>query len=152
MSSCSHRSRSTRSASGEKCARSMPRRSTPAASPRAPFPCEGTNVGAVSGAWWAPASRRSSIHSMPRSRPETAQDQGDAIAPAELVELAQAERRRGIEALHHAEVEEEVAHAGLDDQIAAGLHKPAREGEEEIALQAERAAEASMLLEDSGVL
>src|SRR5262250_136929 len=85
-------------------------------------------------------------------RPEPAQDQGDAIAPAELVELAQAEGRRGIEALHHAEVEEEVAHAGLNDQVAAGLHEPAREGEEEVALQTERAAETSVLLEDSGVL
>src|SRR5262249_39913476 len=74
------------------------------------------------------------------------------IAPAKLMELAQAERRRGIEALHHAEVEEKVAHAGLDDQVTAGLHEPAREGEEEITLQGESAGEASILPEGGGCL
>ena len=80
--------------------------------------------------------------------PEPAHDQDDAVAHAELVKLAQAESGRGVHALHHAEIEDEVAHPVPNDQVAAGLHQAAREGEEQIALQAEGASASPLLLEN----
>src|SRR5215813_15462073 len=55
-------------------------------------------------------------------RTEPAQDQGDAIATAEMMELAQAERSRRVEPLHHPEIEEQVTYAGLHDEVTAGFH------------------------------
>ena len=79
---------------------------------------------------------------------EPTHDQDHAVADAELVKLAQAERRRRVHALHHAEIEDEVAHPVPNDQVAAGLDQAAREGEEEISLQAESAADSALLLKN----
>src|SRR5215813_14693322 len=68
------------------------------------------------------------------------------------MELAQAERRRRVEPLHHPEIEEQVTYAGLHDEVTAGFHEPACEGEEQIALQAQCASDVAALLKERGVL
>ena len=70
-------------------------------------------------------------------RPQAAQHQRDAVARAELVELAEGQGHRGIEPLDHPEVEEQVPHALAEDQLATRLHQARGEGEEQVALQAQ---------------